>query len=117
MKLKPFNAYADMRIDKIKAHSSYLKKKKVLHHTKSEEDYNDNKNFIPSELSQFKGLAAGAKKHNTSKEHLFDVNGDGKSIKVKKPSRAEKQSSHYIMMDGKKYHSISGTNKVEQIKF
>jgi len=117
MKLKPFNPHADMRIDKIKAHSSYLKKKKVLHHTKSEEEYSDSKNFIPSELSQFKGLAAGPKKYNTDKNHIFDTKFDGKSIKVKKPTKAQKESRHYIMMDGKKYHSISGTNKVEQIKF
>ena len=30
MKLKVFNPHSDLKIDKIKAHSSYLKKKKIF---------------------------------------------------------------------------------------
>ena len=113
MKLKPFNPHADLRIDKIKAHSFYLKKKKRINHTKTEDEYVDKP---PWELLHIPNLARGTKKYNTDKEHIFDTKFDGKPIKVKKPTKAEKQNRAFIMCDGKKYHSIDGTNKVEPVK-
>lgn len=114
MKLKAFNPHSDLRIDKIKAHSSYLKKKKFLNHTKTENEYVDQP---PWELLNIPNLASGGKKYNTDKEHIFDTKFDGKSIKVKKPTKAEKQNRAFIMCDGKKYHSIDGCNKVEPVNF
>ena len=41
-------------------------------------------------------------------ENIFDVKGDGKLKKVKKETKAQKQSRHYVMCDGKKFHEING---------
>ena len=101
-----FNPYKDVRIDRVKAHISYLKpkKQKASHR---DTDYED-KQEIPKIIRQTPGLLAGKKKTDLSMEKVFDVKGDGKLKKVKKETKAQKLSRHYVMCDEKKFHEING---------
>tara|TARA_R110002110_G_scaffold24879_1_gene92704 strand:+ start:30 stop:374 length:345 start_codon:yes stop_codon:yes gene_type:complete len=110
MSLKKFNGHQDMRIDKVKAHSMYLKKtKEKMDNTRAltveDEDHHDKQ---PWELNKVKGLCAGKKKPKLDKEVLFDTTNDGKPLKKKKETKKEKDTRAFIMMEGKKYHSIGG---------
>jgi len=111
MSLKKFNPYANMRIDKVKAHHMYLKKKPKEYYNDAmmsidEEDQYDNK--VPWEIANVKHLCAGKAKPRIEKEKIFDVLNDGKPLKVKKESKKEKDTRAFYMMDGKKYHEIGG---------
>lgn len=107
MSLRKFNPHANMRIDKVKAHHYYLKpQKKKYTNYEIDEEAELHRDKVPWEIKHIKNLAAGKKKQTYKKESLFDTNNDGKPIKVKKESRKDKLSRAFIMMDGKKYHSI-----------
>jgi len=111
MSLKKFNPYADMRIDKVKAHHMYLRKK-PKHYTNYElpneefEELWDDK--VPWEIENVKHLCAGKPKPRLDKEKIFDIHNDGKPMKKKKESKKEKDTRAFIMMNGKKYHEIGG---------
>jgi hypothetical protein len=106
---RKFDEHRGMRIDNVKAHHIYLKPKKpnYTNYETPEDEYdylNDNK--PPWEIKHVKGLAAGKPKINLKKEKIFDTTGDGKPFVKKKESKKEKDSRAFLMMDGKKYHSI-----------
>ena len=105
MSLK-FNPYKNVRIDRVKAHISYLKppKEKQSHR---DTDYTD-KSDVPLIIRQTPNLMAGKKKTDLDMNKVFDVKEDGKLRKVKKETKAQKLSRHYVMMDGKQYHEIGG---------
>ena len=105
MSLK-FNPYKNVRIDRVKAHISYLKppKQKNSHR---DTDYVD-KSDVPLIIRQTPNLMAGKKKTNLDMDKVFDIKEDGKLKKVKKETKAQKLSRHYVMLDGKKYHEING---------
>ena len=105
MSLK-FNPYKDVRIDRVKAHISYLKPKKEKS-SHRDTDYDD-KQDIPNIIRQTPNLLAGKQKTDLSMEKIFDVKNDGKLKKVKKETKAQKLKRHYVMMDGKKFHEING---------
>ena len=101
-----FNPHKNMRIDRVKAHMSYLKPKKEKS-SHRDTDY-ECKQEIPKIIRQTPGLLAGKKKTDTSMDSVFDVKGDGKLKKVKKETKAQKLSRHYVMCNGKKFHEING---------
>ena len=107
MSLKKFNPHADMRIDRVKAHHSVLKKHKQKRDNKYEKDLEI---FIepeqPWEIGKVKNLMAGKPKPNLKKDFIFDTKNDGKGIKKKKETKKEKDSRAFVMFDGKKYHEI-----------
>ena len=49
---------------------------------------------------------AGKPKQNLDKDHVFDVKQDGKPIKKKKVSKADKLKTPYVMYNDKKFHSF-----------
>ena len=83
--LKKFNTHRDIRIDRVKAHHTYLK---------------------PWELKHVKGLQAGKPKKNLKRERIFDTTNDGKPLPKIKETKKEKLSRAFVMMDSKKYHQI-----------
>ena len=110
MSLKQFNVHKEMRIDRVKAHTMYLKKeKKKMDNTTAlrvcDEDQEDKQ---PWELNKVKNLCAGAEKPKLDKEIIFDTKNDGKPMKKKKVSKKEKDTRAFIMLNDKKYHSIGG---------
>ena len=110
MSLKQFNVHKEMRIDRVKAHTMYLKpKKEKMDNTTAlrvcDEDQQDK---APWEIGKVKNLCAGAKKPNLDKEVIFDTTNDGKPLKKKKEGKKSKDTRAFIMMDGKKYHEIGG---------
>ena len=112
MSLKKFNPWADMRIDKVKAHHMYLKKKPRVHPKPEEDEFSylwDNK--VPWEINDVKHLCAGKPQPRLDKEKIFDIHNDGKPMKKKKEGKKEKDTRAFIMMDGKKYHEIGGKPK------
>lgn len=101
-----FNPHKNMRIDRVKAHISYLKPKKEKS-SHRDTDYDD-KQDIPFIIKQTPGLLAGKKKTDTSMENIFDVKQDGKLRKIKKETKAQKLKRHYVMCNGEKFHQIGG---------
>ena len=112
MSLKQFNPHAGMRIDRVKAHHTYLKptKDKATNY-EPDDDYSENKHTVPWELGKVKGLAAGKQRGKYNREKVFDVKNDGQPFKKKKETKKDKDKRAFVMMDGKKYHEI-GTNCV-----
>ena len=105
-----FNPHRDMRIDRVKAHVSYLKPKKdpVMHR---QLEYKTPMSEVPWELRHIKNFNAGKPKKKLDMDTVFDVNQDGKLKKVKKETKAEKLSRAYVMLDSKKFHEINGKFK------
>ena len=91
----------DMRIDRPKAIAHFVKNPKRAILEKLDEELE-----IPSEFITVKNFMAGKPKQNLKKEHIFDTTEDGKPIKVKKVSRAEKLKTPFKMLDGKKFHDL-----------
>ena len=111
MSLKKFNPWADMRVDRVKAHHMYLKKKPKIHTNEElpDDEFSDQwDQGVPWEIEHVKHLCAGKPKLRLDKEKIFDIHNDGKPIKKKKESKKEKDTRAFIMMDGKKYHEIGG---------
>tara|TARA_R110000803_G_scaffold123387_1_gene191289 strand:+ start:2286 stop:2624 length:339 start_codon:yes stop_codon:yes gene_type:complete len=106
MSLKKFNPYAGMRIDKVKAHSMYLKKAKKDFTNYDRDEEEDHYDKQPWEIANVKHLCAGKPKPRLDKETIFDVTNDGKPIKKEKETKKDKDTRAYIMFDGKKYHAI-----------
>ncbi len=105
MSLK-FNPYKNVRIDRVKAHISYLKPKKEKQ-SHRDTDYDD-KSDVPLIIRQTPNLMAGKKKTDLNMDKVFDVKQDGKLRKIKKETKAQKLSRHYVICDSKKYHEIGG---------
>ena len=105
-----FNPHRDVRIDRVKAHVSYLKPKKdpVMHR---QLEYKTPMSEIPWEIRHIKNFNAGKAKKKLDMDTVFDVNQDGKLKKIKKETKAEKLSRSYVMMDSNKYHMINGKFK------
>lgn len=108
--MNKFNQNPKMRIDRVKAHHTYLKPKKqklINNHYHDDEDV-DYKDKAPWELQNIKGLGKGVEKPTKKEDYFFDTKGDNKPLKIKKKSKVEKESRAFIMFDGKKYHEIGG---------
>lgn len=109
MSLKKFNPHSEMRIDRVKAHHSVLKKVKQKRDNLYE---SDQEVFIepqqPWEIGKVKNLMAGKPKTNLKKDYIFDTTNNGKGIKKKKETKKEKDSRAFVMLDSKKYHEIGG---------
>lgn len=104
--MKKFNPYQNIKIDSVKAHHSVLRKqKKKISHSENT-DYNDDYDSQVFLLQNVKGLQAGKQKPTLKKEKIFDTNNDGKPIKVKKISKAEKLRTAFVVYDDKKFHQI-----------
>tara|TARA_Y100000401_G_C8282841_1_gene204432 strand:- start:171 stop:521 length:351 start_codon:yes stop_codon:yes gene_type:complete len=107
MSLKNFNPYAGMRIDRVKAHHTYLKPKKdKASNYDPDTEYAENNHTAPWELTHVKGLAAGKMRGKYSREKVFDTKNDGQPFKKKKETKKDKDSRAFLMMEGKKYHEI-----------
>ena len=105
-----FNPHRDVRIDRVKAHVTYLKPKKdPLMHRQLE--HKTPLSEVPWELRHIKNFNAGKPKKKLDMDSVFDVKQDGKLKKVKKETKAEKLSRSYVMMDDKKFHMINGKFK------
>lgn len=111
MSKSKFNAHRDIRIDRVKAHYSYLRPRKPKIHHRDERDYADYHDAPPWELGAIKNLQKGPPKFNMDKERLFDTKEDGKLLPVKKETRKDKMSRAYIQLNSKKYHSIGSKIK------
>tara|TARA_R110001606_G_scaffold366702_1_gene521952 strand:- start:3177 stop:3503 length:327 start_codon:yes stop_codon:yes gene_type:complete len=94
----------DMRVNQEKSDVNWTKKQ-IAHQKKNMHQIND-EDAIPSEFFAVKNFMAGKKKQNLDKEHIFDVNGDDKPIKVKKLTKADKLRRPFKMYNGKKFHSL-----------
>ena len=109
--IKKFNPHRDIRIDRVKAHHSYLKPKKekpsFRDTTDWEGDYEHNCK-APWEISHVKNLCAGKPKNRLELEKIFDIKDDGKPFKKKKELKKEKLSRAFVMLNEKKYHEIDG---------
>ena len=108
--MKKFNPYQNIAIDKVRADVKLRKaiKEKPSHR---EREYSSHEKSMRSEhlfFKKVKNLQGGKKKYNTDKEKIFDTNGDGKAIKVKKESKYTKMSRPFVMMNEKKYHEVNG---------
>ena len=66
----------------------------------------DDEDLIPSEYFAVKNFMAGKPKQNLKKDHIFDVKGDDKPIKVKKLTKADKLKRPFKMFNGKKFHNL-----------
>ena len=107
MSLKQFNPYKGMRIDRVKAHHTYLKPQKDKPtNYEPDDDYLENKHTAPWELGKVKGLAAGKLRTTYSREKVFDTKNDGQPFKKKKETKKDKDKRAFLMMGGKKYHEI-----------
>jgi len=107
--IKKFNAHRDIRIDRVKAHHTYLKPKKVKGQARDDTDWEGDWQGnlrAPWELSHVKGLQAGKPKKKLDRERIFDTKDDGKSLPKIKETKKEKLSRAFVMMDSKKYHQI-----------
>ena len=105
-----FNPHRDVRIDRVKAHVTYLKPKKdPLMHRQLE--HKTPLSEVPWELRHIKNFNAGKAKKKLDMDTVFDVKQDGKLKPVKKETRAEKLSRAYVMLDSKKYHEVNGKFK------
>ena len=94
----------DMRIDQEKSNIKWTKaqmkfQKKNMHNI-------DPEDAIPSEFFTVKNFMAGKPKQNLKKDHIFDVNGDDKPIKVKKLTKHDKLKRPFQMYNGKKFHNL-----------
>ena len=109
--IKKFNAYKNIRIDRVKAHHSVLRPKKKKGQARDDTDWEgDHENHMaqPWEIANVKNLCAGKPKNRLELEKIFDTTDDGKPFKKKKELKKEKLSRAYVMMDDKKYHEIDG---------
>ena len=109
--IKKFNAYKNIRIDRVKAHHSVLRPKKKVGQARDDTDWEgDYENHLsqPWEIGHVKNLCAGKPKKNLKRERIFDTMDDGKPLKVKKESKAAKLKTAFVLMDAKKYHQIDG---------
>ena len=61
---------------------------------------------MPGEFLYVKNFMAGKPKQNLDKDHVFDTKNDGKPIKKKKVSKADKLKTPFMMYDDKKFHSF-----------
>jgi len=61
---------------------------------------------MPGEFLYVKNFMAGKPRQNLDKDHVFDVKQDGKPIKKKKVSKADKLKTPYVMYNDKKFHSF-----------
>ena len=105
-----FNPHRDVRIDRVKAHVSYLKPKKdPVNHRQLE--HKTPMSEVPWEIRHIKNFNAGKAKKKLDMDTVFDVNQDGKLKKVKKETKAQKLSRAYVMLDSNKYHMINGKFK------
>ena len=105
-----FNPHRDVRIDRFKAHVSYLKPKKdpVMHR---QLEHKTPMSEVPWEIRHIKNFNAGKAKKKLDMDTVFDVKQDGKLKKVKKETKAEKLSRAYVMLDSKKFHEVNGKFK------
>ena len=105
-----FNPHRDVRIDRVKAHVSYLKPKKdPVNHRQLE--HKTPMSEVPWEIRHIKNFNAGKAKKKLDMDTVFDVKQDGKLKKVKKETKAEKLSRAYVMCDSKKFHEVNGKFK------
>ena len=105
-----FNPHRDVRIDRVKAHVSYLKPKKdPVNHRQLE--HKTPMSEVPWEIRHIKNFNAGKAKKKLDMDTVFDVNQDGKLKKVKKETKAQKLSRAYVMCNDKKFHEINGKFK------
>ena len=111
MSLGKFNAHRDIRIDRVKAHHSYLRPKKEKPMSRDTTDYEgdyDKQCAAPWEITNVKGLCAGKPKNKLEREKIFDINNDGKPFKKKKEPKSERLARAFVMLDSKKFHEIDG---------
>ena len=94
----------DMRIDQEK--SNVIWTKQQIAHQKKNMHQLDDDDAIPTEFFAVKNFMAGKAKQNLDKNHIFDVNGDDKPIKVKKLTKADKLKRPFMMFNGKKFHNL-----------
>ena len=109
--IKKFNAYKNIRIDRVKAHHSVLRPKKKKGQARDDTDWEgDHENHMaqPWEIANVKNLCAGKPKKNLKRERIFDTMDDGKPLKVKKESKAAKLKTAFVLCDSKKFHQIDG---------
>tara|TARA_R110002020_G_scaffold118361_1_gene270586 strand:- start:57 stop:416 length:360 start_codon:yes stop_codon:yes gene_type:complete len=109
--IKKFNAYKNIRIDRVKAHHSVIRPKKKKGQARCDIDYEgdwEGHMAQPWEIANVKNLCAGKPKKNLKRERIFDTMDDGKPLKVKKESKAAKMKTAFVMCDSKKFHQIDG---------
>ena len=110
MSLRKFDTHRDIRLDRVKAHHTYLKPKKVKGQGRDDTDWEidagQNNLKAPWELKHVKGLQAGKPKKNLDRKRIFDTTNDGKPLPKIKETKKEKLSRAFVMMDSKKYHQI-----------
>lgn len=103
---KQFNTVVrkDMRINQEKSNVKWTKQQ--IKHQKKNMHNMDDEDLIPSEYFAVKNFMAGKPKQNLKKDHIFDVKGDDKPIKVKKLTKADKLKRPFKMFNGKKFHNL-----------
>lgn len=109
--IKKFNPHKDIRIDRVKAHHTYLRPKKEKPSFRDTTDWEgDPFGYCkaPWEIANVKHLCAGKPKNRLVREKVFDTTDDGKPFKKKKETKKDKLSRAFVMMDSKKYHEIDG---------
>jgi hypothetical protein len=95
MNKKTFNPYGDMRIDRVKAHHTYLKpRKEKMNNYNEDDEYAENIHSVPWEIGKIKNLCAGKPPPNLKKERIFDTMNDGKPIKKKKKVKKIRTPEH-----------------------
>ena len=94
----------DMRINQEKSNVKWTKEQ--IKHQKKNMHNMDDEDLIPSEYFAVKNFMAGKPKQNLKKDHIFDVKGDDKPIKVKKLTKADKLKRPFKMFNGKKFHNL-----------
>tara|TARA_R110000823_G_scaffold266283_2_gene386050 strand:+ start:152 stop:472 length:321 start_codon:yes stop_codon:yes gene_type:complete len=94
----------DMRINQEKSNVKWTKQQ--IKHQKKNMHNMDDEDLIPSEYFAVKNFMAGKPKQNLKKDHIFDVKGDDKPIKVKKLTKADKLKRPFKMFNGKKFHNL-----------
>jgi len=108
--MNKFNPQRDIRIDRVRAHHTYLRPPKdPLEHRKIE--HKTPLSEVPWEIRNVKHLNAGNPNKKFDKKKIFDYKNDGKPIKVKKQTKAQKMGKAFVMMDSKKYHEVNGKFK------
>ena len=109
--IKKFNPHRDIRIDRVKAHHSYLRPKKEKPSARDTTDWEgdyENQCAAPWEIKNIKNLCAGKPKNRLEREKIFDTKDDGKPFKKKKEPKKERLARAFVMLDNKKYHEIDG---------
>jgi len=105
-----FNPQKEVRIDRVKAHHTYLKPPSDPKVHRSLE-YKTPRSEVPWEIRNVKHMNAGNPNKKFDKKKIFDYKGDDKPLKSKKESKASKLKRAFVMCDDKKFHEVNGRFK------